>query len=873
MAGKIYIKKKSGPGEITGITEIDLSTDNKYDIPGGLFKDIQFTDPGDYIVTIFSDINNTEFKDINIKVLEEDLIPQAEKKSTETKQSSGSRPIISQIDKPTIVLPPIKMDKDISNDQSPIVDGFGYTPVIWYKSYAIDQRYITNLNLYHDGIVPKIRFTFVNTTDIIKGPVTPTDNSTIELFLNSTSKNLKSIHIKFKIEEFVQSKSGQKYTISGTIDIPGLYVVNNKSYNETSFNTIRSICKEIGMGFNSNIDNTNDKMSWKNTNKKPHNFINDIVSRSYISDESFMIGYIDYYYCFNYVDVEKEMNRDISDDVGIDTSGISEQSISNEDDRIIKLILTNDKSQSSSSCFIESFTTTNEATKKSLSSGYSTVTKFYDRTKKRFLIFNVDSTTSDGVDSIILKGEEGDKYPEENINHSFIGKIDTDNAHDNYNYSYIQNSINLNVLSNVAINTKLPNPNWNLYKFQKIKVNLINDAPTFANPSIVNWRYSGDYIIADIEYVWSKGKAIQNVRLVRKELGKTPEEIKNTKPPTTNREEIKEVNTNPNIPGLTYSEIVPNSKYSVGQVYKVNDKEYKVYDITVIDVLNNGYDIVGDIVDVNDNKNAGVLLTVDLYDNIKYNNIEYTIISEDSTYSINSDESLSEEFIEGDFLGEEENQIIIESFIMSDDYISKDSKEKFNKIDKSKLDNDTRSMSIKNPSNNQDFWTLVAICSREDDDPQAWCDIAQSIYNRVGSKAYRGDSICKVITQKWAYEPTWRFPDGAKRGVSNPNKEWYSIENIKDASLASGRTEKYLQQVANALKNKVLQNNSSIFIQGRTDFLGTTQPAVAMTRNGSKRQRDSKSNNFGFSYNYPLNYKGGGYITYNVPLIVNESIA
>ena len=86
---------------------------------------------------------------------------------------------------------------------------------------------------------------------------------------------------------------------------------------------LKKICKELELGFNSNIKDTKDSMPWRNTNKKPYEFMDDIISRSYINDESYMAGYIDYYYCFNYVDVEKEMNRNTSMDVGIDTAGIS----------------------------------------------------------------------------------------------------------------------------------------------------------------------------------------------------------------------------------------------------------------------------------------------------------------------------------------------------------------------------------------------------------------------------------------------------------------------------------------------------------------------------------------------------------------------
>ena len=536
--------------------------------------------------------------ELKVKVLKEDDIvaqPESKGSKTEEKPIYISRPIIAQIDKPTIKVEPITMDQDIAGAgaQGNFIQGLGYTPLISYHDLIIEERYISNLRLYHSGLVPKIEFTFEDTKDIMKSLLMPTDDSTIHLFLNSTSSNLKSLHIVFKIECFDQGaeKPGQKFTIEGTMNIPKLYLIGNNSYNDTSFNTLRKICAESEIGFNSNISNTEDKMAWKNTQKKIDEFMSDIVARSYINDESFMGAYIDYYYCFNYVDIEKEMNRDNSKDVGIDTSGLSQQSEPDELKRIIPITLTNDESQSSSSNYMINVVKINDSTKKSLKHGYSTITKFYDRIKKQFLVFTVDSTTSDGSKSIILKGgKNDDKYQKEHVKHKFAGKIDTDNVHNNFNYAATQNRINLDNLNKIAINATLPNPNWNLYKFQKVQVQMINKLSTPGNTSPIDFRYSGSYIVADLEYVWANGKMSQNIRLVRKELGKTPDEFKND-PPVQKKPEVKENNFNPT--GTSSVVPAPNEVYNVGQTYLVQDKNGKLYNITVTKLLEDGIQVTG----------------------------------------------------------------------------------------------------------------------------------------------------------------------------------------------------------------------------------------------------------------------------------------
>ena len=605
ITGKIIITKKSGPGELTGINEAELSQVRNLDITnaefGGAGKELQFTEPGDYVLSITCTDDRIEPYELKVKVTKEDEFieqPESKDKGNEKKPIDGTRPIIAQIDKPTIVVPPIKMEKDkTSTDQDSYTKGMGYTPLIAYKSLIIEDRSLKTMRLYHDGLVPMIQFTFEDTKEILKGEATPMDDATIDLFLNSSSKNLKSIHMVFKMKGFVQGTQvpSQTYTVTGTANIPGLYVQNNKTYRGTSFDALRKICKHLDIGFNSNIKDTKDSMPWRNTNKKPYEFMDEIISRSYISDESYMVGYIDYYYCFNYVDVEKEWNRDASKDLGIDSSAMSEQSKSDEIERLVSLRLTNEQSQNSSSNFIGSYTTLNQSTKKSLQEGYATITKTYDRNTKSFLEFIIDSTTSDGTETHILKGAKNDdKYQKENVKHKFLGKIDTDNVHADYNYAVTQNRINLNNLNKIVLNANLPNANWNLYKFMKIGVDLINPSSTITNPSIRDHRYSGYYIIADIEYLWNGKSMSQKLKLVKKELGKTPEEVRND-PPFQKKPEVKENNPNP---GTTASVIpVPNSVYSIGQTYLVQDKNGKLYNLTVTSLLENGIEVTGTLKD------------------------------------------------------------------------------------------------------------------------------------------------------------------------------------------------------------------------------------------------------------------------------------
>ena len=585
---KITLKKKSGPGELIGDVEGEM-------VAGFLeFKGLQFSEPGEYVVIAIPNSSDLEQGEITIKVeSQESVIEQPVSKGNEESVPSGPRPCIAQIDAPTYVLPPMSIPAPPKPDSvADTAQNLGLTPFFFYNGYQIDSRNISLLNLSYDGLFPKVQIEFKDTFDLMK-KYPPLDDTKFELFFNASSANIKSIHLKFKYEShnFLDKKG--IYSLSGTIDIPLLYTVSSKSYTGTSFESLRNISKELSLGFNSNIDNTNDSMKWINTNKKVKDFIQDIVEHSYISDSSFMIGYIDYYFSFNYVDIEKEWNRDNSKDVGVDTSGLSKETRKDEDLRIVRMGLNNDFSSSSSCFYFKEHTIRNNSTYQSIRKGYSTKVKYYDESTKEFLVFDVDSLTSEGDKTIIMKGAPGDaEYFNANYTTKYGGKLDDDNAHKHYAFAQTQNRVNLDNLVKISVNMTLPNPNFNLYKFQKIKINFIVKDKTPTNDELTSSRYDGDWLITDISFNWNGKRLSQVVKAVKKELGKTPDEIKNDAPQAkSENKDLKTKNPDPEQPK-------PNSKYKVGDVYKVSNTNGEIYEITITSILDNGVDVEGKIVKI-----------------------------------------------------------------------------------------------------------------------------------------------------------------------------------------------------------------------------------------------------------------------------------
>jgi hypothetical protein len=586
MAVEVELKIKTGPGVIIGNRKFAV-VNNTIDIAG-----IQFSDPGEYVISVVASdpqIENTEFT-INI-LPEEEVIPQEDTGDKPDEEPvSGKRPIITQIDQPTYKLKPIEFDTSgNTEDDTDIADTTGFIPLLSYNDSPIDAKYINKMTIFYEDFVPKCEVVIMDSLGLINSPkTTPLNDTKFDVFLNSGSDVLKSIHLKFKLEVNQKNKSGTN-TITGILDIPDFYKIGYKSYKGTSFESLRKLCKDIQLGFNSNIENTNDSMTWRRNGIQTRQFMRNILDHSYISDDSFMVGYIDYYWSFNYVDIEKEWKRDISEDVGLISQGLNSKS-GQELDRIVRLVLTNDKSENSSPFFIENVVINNNSTLQTSQKGNFTVSKTYDRLSKSFLKFNIDSLTSNNKEQVVLKGSPGDKTDlETNFRTSYGGKIDTSNVHKNWTYAVEQNKRNLTNLSNITLQADLPNPNYNLYKFMKVKINVINQKTTVNDTDILDERISGDWIIIDITFNWNGSSLKQSIVCARKELGKTTEEKQTQVIEDDKSVDNSEINENPIDPDR------PNQKYEVGKIYTLQGTDGVRYLYTITSLDDNGIDVTGDI--------------------------------------------------------------------------------------------------------------------------------------------------------------------------------------------------------------------------------------------------------------------------------------
>jgi len=483
---------------------------------------------------------------------------------------------LTQVFSPTIKPIEISLDAESTSKRQKknFLTGMGTAPVIYYNGIHIEYKDVQSFELYHEGILPAMKMSFADRNGVFKDKGFPTDDSIISIFIYSRSKKLRSIRMDFKISSF-KDLGPNEFMMNGVVNLSKVYLRNFKSYSKkTSYEALQDLAKDCEMGFCSNISNTKDKMTWINPGSPNYQFIDNILKNSYLSDESFLSCYVDFYYNLCYVDLEKELNRDNSNDKMIKSNGLNEFTENREkDDDIGSLILSTDPSVKGSNAYISDYIVTNKSTQISLNKAYLTKTKFYDSKSKELLIFDVDSITSEGDKTMILKGKPGEEdFFKDNVTNVWIGKLDkfeddgSGNAHSNFNYSLIQNEINIDEISKISIEITLPSPNYNLYIYQKVYLALLNQKPGANQESLRYKRLTGDWLITSIG-IYFDGKNQQKITLIKRELELDENEREPVKSSSeTNNENSGDFNDNPN-------ELSPNDESPNNPVQQTNGSD------------------------------------------------------------------------------------------------------------------------------------------------------------------------------------------------------------------------------------------------------------------------------------------------------------
>ena len=460
--------------------------------------------------------------------------------------------MIKRIESPDKVLKElvISYKKEVQETDAQVwADDLGKFPYLVFSygdKLLLEAKDVIYFKLTGDQYIPEIQVVFKDPTNKLIDDNFPLDKSIVSLMIKSNSDSLMPIRCDFYITNFnpVKDKSfgdDKIYTMRAVLDLP--IIIKNISFPKmTSFKVLGKIAKDCLLGFVSNIDDTQDEMTWINPGDDYiKGFVPEVVSQAYKNDDSFLWAFVDYYYNLNYIDIETALNEDTTNQKTIlntkDTIGTEET---------VDLILTNHPDKKHSNLFIERWNLVNDSTEINMDIGYEPYIYYFDDLNNKFVYLLIDTISTAGNDKskIVLKQRNDDVNTNAgNVQQKkkyFKGKQDTDNVHDNFLYAQVQNENNIKSLQKIKINVVLPNPNFSLYRFQDVDVVLydLNDMEskkgksdnsveeTITNSNRINNRLSGQWLITGINWIFDKqymksgGQTVfrQEVTLVRREL-------------------------------------------------------------------------------------------------------------------------------------------------------------------------------------------------------------------------------------------------------------------------------------------------------------------------------------------------------------------
>ncbi len=451
--------------------------------------------------------------------------------------------MISEVLKPTvqvreIILQPYRKDVEQSaqeywNERYGMkIQEIGKDPILWYNGILIPPTYIDSLYLTSNEFIPSLQVYFKDETSELVNSGFALDNTIISLYIDSRTKDaggspvLRPIRLDFKITDYSYMEEENLFYVQGIIDVDGLYLQDIKSYpNQSSFQCLKQVAQDNKLGFRSNVTNTNDSMTWLNMSLETHSFIKDVTKRAYSSDNSFFTSFIDYYYNLNFVDVEKMMKEDIESQKGVLT--MTPEGIEEDKTQLVTdlFIVSSKYYENRYNNVYESYEILNQSTKVSIDNGYKSIIHYYDRTGNwsqkagSFLRFDLETNT-DGK-GIVLKSypndTKDDGFYKKNVKRVYLQPLDIDNTHKNFNFAYILNDYNNAELDKVMIKVTMRDPNFNFYKYQKIKVNVMNVIS--GSDELLNKRLTGGWLIKEINFYYTPQEGLkQELIMIKREL-------------------------------------------------------------------------------------------------------------------------------------------------------------------------------------------------------------------------------------------------------------------------------------------------------------------------------------------------------------------
>ncbi len=394
---------------------------------------------------------------------------------------------------------------------------------------TIEPNAISNIKLFNNKFLPEIEMSCKDELGNLIDDFFPFDYDTIlSIFVKSTSEETMPIRMDFRVTEYnpVQSSiesTEKRFSMKGILDVESLHYTIFESFPKTtSYNVLLDVAKKVGLGFATNISNTDDNMTWINPADTYLQFISDVTKRAYISDNTFVWSFVDFYYNLNFVDIEKELNESPKELQSLNTQFVKNDKEENEDS-FVYLYLTTSDNLAMTNKFIAKYNLNNQSFKTNLENGYQYSTRWFNRSENTIEQIRTQENKIDDTNLFQLITEE--PISDNNWGGAFLGKIDEDNVHKNYHLASTLNNFNISKLHKVTMTVTLQMVNFEIKRFQKIMIDFF-DVNLLIDDIGLKVKLSGYWFVTGINYNFKRnGGATQDITLVRRDLNLSHKEL------------------------------------------------------------------------------------------------------------------------------------------------------------------------------------------------------------------------------------------------------------------------------------------------------------------------------------------------------------
>lgn len=445
---------------------------------------------------------------------------------------------ISKPNKDKLGIKPVILD--YSNDEKHIAEkkltAVKNNPTVYYYGILLPPEYVKTITVDSNKFMPLCYVCFNDIYGMLDEVGFPTDNGKLTIIIPTNDDKFGQIFMDFKIEkyeiELVKNTNIKRIHMWGICNVDNLLIQKYNAYQSmTSFDAFKLIANDSGLGFLTNINSTQDKQTWINYGREVYKFIQDTTSAAWNGESSYLWSFVDLYYNLNYIDVENSLSQNIKDILWYSTSVInrSNRGISEQDTKSIQPFLSNEMALKNTNLYFTGEKILNKSTTTSLKRGYLRKIHYYDKdgnwSKKagNYKTYDLDTitTSSNKAPSVYLKGDPGSTdFYNKNSKNYYIGNLDTINMHPDFLWAKMQNSENLNDLQKICMQITLPQPNFNIKRFEKINLQFINKTNNPAQ-NAVNFKLNGEWLCTGISYHWNTSTLYQTVNIVKREINIT----------------------------------------------------------------------------------------------------------------------------------------------------------------------------------------------------------------------------------------------------------------------------------------------------------------------------------------------------------------